>query len=53
MFLPIVTQLTSAATFYPAEDYHHDYYKKNLLRYKYYKYECGRVARLEALWGKP
>ncbi len=50
---PIVTQLTSAATFYPAEDYHQDYYKKNPLRYKYYKYGCGRAARLEALWGKP
>lgn len=50
---PIVTQLTSASTFYPAEDYHQDYYKKNPLRYKYYKYGCGRANRLEALWGKP
>ena len=50
---PIVTQLTPATTFYPAEDYHQDYYKKNPLRYKYYKYGCGRVNRLEALWGKP
>ena len=50
---PIVTQLVSAATFYPAEDYHQDYYKKNPLRYKYYKYGCGRANRLEALWGKP
>jgi peptide-methionine (S)-S-oxide reductase len=50
---PIVTQLTPAATFYPAEDYHQDYYKKNPLRYKYYKYGCGRANRLEALWGKP
>ncbi|HMS86178.1 MAG TPA: peptide-methionine (S)-S-oxide reductase MsrA [Nitrospira sp.] len=49
----IVTQLTPAATFYPAEDYHQDYYKKNPLRYKYYKYGCGRAARLQALWGKP
>ena len=50
---PIVTQLVQAATFYQAEDYHQDYYKKNPLRYKYYKYSCGRAQRLEALWGKP
>ncbi len=50
---PIMTQLAPAATFYPAEDYHQDYYKKNPLRYKYYKYGCGRANRLEALWGKP
>ena len=49
---PIVTQLVQASSFYQAEDYHQDYYKKNPLRYKYYKYGCGRVQRLESLWGK-
>ncbi len=50
---PIVTQLSKASTFYPAEDYHQDFYKKNPIRYKYYKFNCGRAQRLEALWGKP
>lgn len=49
---PIVTQITKASTFYAAEDYHQDYYKKNPLRYQYYRYGCGRDARLEELWGK-
>ncbi|NOS80772.1 MAG: peptide-methionine (S)-S-oxide reductase MsrA [Nitrospira sp.] len=50
---PIVTQIALAQQFYPAEDYHQDYYKKNPVRYKFYKYNCGRAQRLEALWGKP
>ena len=49
---PIVTQITKASTFYAAEDYHQDYYKKNPVRYKYYRYGCGRDKRLEALWGE-
>ena len=49
---PIVTEITKAATFYPAEDYHQDYYKKNPLRYKFYRANCGRDQRLEQLWGK-
>jgi peptide-methionine (S)-S-oxide reductase len=49
---PIVTQLVKASTFYQAEDYHQDYYKKNPVRYKYYKFSCGRAQRLESLWGK-
>ena len=49
---PIVTEITEAGEFYPAEDYHQDYYQKNPLRYKFYKTSCGRAARLEDLWGE-
>lgn len=48
---PIVTEITAATQFYPAEDYHQDYYKENPLRYKFYRYSCGRDQRLEELWG--
>ena len=48
---PIVTEIALAGPFYAAEDYHQDYYKKNPIRYKYYRTSCGREARIEQLWG--
>ena len=48
----IAVEITAASTFYPAEAYHQDYYKKNPVRYKLYKWNCGREQRLDAVWGK-
>ena len=48
---PIVTEILDAAPFYAAEDYHQDYYLKNPNRYSYYRWGCGRDARLEQIWG--
>ncbi|MGB3388094.1 MAG: peptide-methionine (S)-S-oxide reductase MsrA [Pseudaminobacter sp.] len=48
---PIATEVVAAPAFWPAEDYHQDYYRKNPLRYKYYRYACGRDARVEEVWG--
>lgn len=49
---PIVTPIEAAGTFWQAEGYHLDYYRKNPLRYKFYRSACGRDARIEQLWGK-
>lgn len=48
----IVTPIEALGVFYPAEEYHQDYYSKNPLRYRYYRYSCGRDARVEELWGE-
>ena len=49
---PIVVNITQASTFYPAEDYHQDYHRTHALQYRYYRWRCGRDARLEAIWGE-
>jgi peptide-methionine (S)-S-oxide reductase len=48
---PIVTQIRDAGPFWPAEDYHQNYYEKNPIRYKFYRYRCGRDAHLRDVWG--
>lgn len=48
---PIAVEIVDAGTFTPAEDYHQNYYETHPLQYRYYRYACGRDARLEKLWG--
>jgi len=50
---PIVTEIAPLKAFYPAEEYHQDFYKKNPIRYESYRIGCGRDRRLEELWGPP
>lgn len=48
----VVTEVKPFTTFYPAEDYHQNYYKNNPIRYKIYRFGCGRDKRLKSIWGK-
>ena len=49
---PVVTPVETAGEFFPAEDYHQDYYTKNPVRYRFYRFSCGRDSRVQQLWGR-
>ena len=49
-FTTVYTQVAPSTTFYPADDYHQEYYKKNPVRYKFYRWNCGRDARIKEIW---
>jgi len=48
---PAATLILGDATFYPAEEYHQDYSRKNPARYRFYRWKCGREQRLQEVWG--
>ena len=48
----VVTPIEAAGEFWPAEDYHQDYYTKNPVRYRFYRFSCGRDSRVQQVWGR-